>query len=233
MPTQELALPTLTTLLAANEPNPGFAEYRPGVGEFFFDPLFGTSGPFAVNRVVLLTWLVAGLICLFFGLGSRRAQMVPRGTQNVMESVIDFVRRQIAFEAIGEAGNKFLLYVGVKEQGLGHYFKNMCFPPGVPKPIYLFVAPLELVSTLVVRPLTLTVRLLANLVAGHLILSVFAYASSYILLYNPGVTKVFAVGSISLSIAFTGFEILVAFLQAYIFTLLTAVYLAGSLEPEH
>ncbi len=127
-------------------------------------------------------------------------------------------------------------YQGAKSQGLGHYVKGSLFPPGIPAPIYLLVTPIELISTFVLRPITLFIRLLANMIAGHLILGLFFSASTYLFLgFQDGRwwTAFFGLGSFLGAIVFTFFEALVAVLQAYIFTLLTAVYLAGSLEPEH
>jgi F-type H+-transporting ATPase subunit a len=95
----------------------------------------------------------------------------------------------------------------------------------------VLITPIEFVSTILVRPVTLSVRLLANMVAGHLILSVFFLGTAY-LLGRPE-TAVFGVPAFAMSVALVAFELLVALLQAYIFTILTAVYLAGALEPEH
>jgi F-type H+-transporting ATPase subunit a len=122
-------------------------------------------------------------------------------------------------------------WVGVQTQGLRHYLKGLVWPPGVPWFMLPLIAPIEFVSTIMVRPLTLSVRLLANMIAGHLILGVFFAGTAY-LLTQPK-TFLFGVGAGLMSIALVAFELLVAFLQAYIFTILSAVYLAGSLEPEH
>ena len=65
-------------------------------------------------------------------------------------------------------------FVGIKAQGFGGYLKNSLFPPGVPVALYLIVTPIELVSTFVVRPFSLAIRLWANMVAGHLLLVTFA-----------------------------------------------------------
>jgi F-type H+-transporting ATPase subunit a len=127
-------------------------------------------------------------------------------------------------------------YQGIKSQGLGPYLKGSLFPPGLPPFLYVLVTPIEFVSTFILRPFTLTVRLLANMLAGHLILALFFYATTYLLLgFEDGraYTAVFGLGALGAGVAFTFFEVLVAILQAYIFTLLTAVYLAGSLEPDH
>jgi F-type H+-transporting ATPase subunit a len=127
---------------------------------------------------------------------------------------------------------------GIRAQGGLHYLKSVLFPPGVPWPIYILVTPIEFVSVFLVRPLTLAVRLAANMIAGHLILTIFAIGSWYLFshLWTPGATHwvaVFGVFSLALQIFMTGFEVLVAFLQAYIFTMLTAVYISGAIHPEH
>ena len=121
--------------------------------------------------------------------------------------------------------------VGMREQGVGTYWRNTLFPPGIPWLMYVLIAPIEFVSTILVRPVTLSVRLLANMIAGHLILSVFFLGTVY-LVARP-LTVPFAVPAYLFSVALVGFELLVAGLQAYIFTILTAVYLAGAMEPEH
>jgi F-type H+-transporting ATPase subunit a len=121
--------------------------------------------------------------------------------------------------------------VGIVKQGGWHYLKGVLFPPGVPKPIYILVTPIEFVSVFVVRPLTLAVRLGANMIAGHLILTIFALGSWY--LFAKPITIPFGVASFTLEVFMTAFEVLVAFLQAYIFSMLTAVYISGAIHPEH
>ena len=120
-------------------------------------------------------------------------------------------------------------FVGVRAQGLGGYLKNSLFPPGVPVALYLIVTPIELVSTFVVRPFSLAIRLWANMVAGHLLLVTFAVLTHT--LWSNGFVG--AVAPFSMLIMMTGFEILVSVLQAFIFTILTAVYIGGSLHPAH
>ncbi len=120
-------------------------------------------------------------------------------------------------------------FVGIRSQGLGGYFKNSLFPPGVPKALYLIVTPIELVSTFVVRPFSLAIRLWANMVAGHLLLVTFAILTAA--LWDA--TYVGAVAPFAMLVLMTGFEILVSVLQAFIFTILTAVYIGGSLHPAH
>jgi F-type H+-transporting ATPase subunit a len=121
--------------------------------------------------------------------------------------------------------------VGVVKQGPIKYFTNIMFPPGVPKALYLLVTPIELVSTLLVRPLSHSVRLFANALAGHLILISFATITAA--LFAASITAIILPFSFFLLVALTGFELLVAFLQAYIFTILAGVYIGSSLHAEH
>ena len=123
-------------------------------------------------------------------------------------------------------------YVGVRRAGLFRYFKDMMFPPGVPWWVYFLLAPIELVSTVLVRPLTLALRLFANMFAGHLLLLVFILGGEHMLELG-GPTALLAPFAFLMGIGMTFFEVLVQFLQAYIFTLLTALYIAGALAEEH
>ncbi|HEY1281716.1 MAG TPA: F0F1 ATP synthase subunit A, partial [Acidimicrobiales bacterium] len=121
-------------------------------------------------------------------------------------------------------------FVGLKNHGL-RYFKNVMFPPGVPAPLLPLVALIEFVSTFFVRPFSLAVRLFANMLAGHLLLVTFAVLTAALWDTSPLFGIVWA--PFLVLIGLTGFEVLVAFLQAFIFTILTAVYIGGSLHPEH
>ena len=121
--------------------------------------------------------------------------------------------------------------VGLIKQGPLGYFKSMLFPPGVPKFLYILVTPIEFVSTLLVRPLSLSVRLFANMLAGHLLLVSFAVITAAV--FEPSGLIVIWPFSFFLLVALTGFEVLVAVLQAFIFTILAAVYIGGAMHPEH
>jgi F-type H+-transporting ATPase subunit a len=121
--------------------------------------------------------------------------------------------------------------VGVVKQGPLHYLKNSVIPPGVPKAILPLVMIIEVVSTFIVRPFSLAVRLFANMLAGHLILVTFAVLSAALWAAKP--TIVIMPFSFALLVAMTGFEILVSFLQAFIFSILTAVYIGSSMHPDH
>jgi F-type H+-transporting ATPase subunit a len=119
--------------------------------------------------------------------------------------------------------------VGIMSQGPIKYFKSATIPPGVPKAILPLVFLIELLGILVTRPLSLAVRLFANMLAGHLLLVTFAVLCQALFT----ATIVGAAAPFALLVFLTAFEILVAFLQAYIFTILAAVYIGGAMHPEH
>ncbi|MTA07735.1 MAG: F0F1 ATP synthase subunit A, partial [Actinobacteria bacterium] len=71
-------------------------------------------------------------------------------------------------------------YVGIRKQGAFKYFKEILFMPGVPKAAYILITPLEILTFFVVRPLTLSLRLFANMFAGHLLLLVFILGGEHL-----------------------------------------------------
>ncbi len=120
----------------------------------------------------------------------------------------------------------FLVYnlVGIKKQGLIKYLKNLV-PSGVPFYLIPFLFLLELISH-VFRPVSLAVRLFANMLAGHTVLAVFTFMAA---------TSIFWVKLLPFAgvVIMMAFEIFVAFIQAYIFSILTAIYISGAVHPEH
>jgi F-type H+-transporting ATPase subunit a len=131
----------------------------------------------------------------------------------------------------------WLIYmsIGIRKHGFVKYFKDMMFPPGIPFLVYFLLAPIEFFSTVIVRPITLMLRLTFNMFAGHLVLVLFISAADYLVLdYSQHVVG-YPVGILSLllSLVLTGFEAFVQLLQAYVFTLLTALYIGGALADEH
>ncbi|AXA97427.1 F0F1 ATP synthase subunit A [Microbacterium laevaniformans] len=124
------------------------------------------------------------------------------------------------------------IYAGIKKSPK-NFFKNALFPSGVPPFLYIIVTPLEFLSTFIIRPVTLTLRLLMNMIVGHLMLVLFFSATQFFLITLGGWWSALAAGSLAFGLAFTLFEILVAFLQAYVFTILTAVYIQLAVAEEH
>ena len=118
--------------------------------------------------------------------------------------------------------------VGLKHNGLG-YLKASLFPPGVPKALYPLVTPIEFLSNFILRPFSLTVRLFANMLAGHILLVTFGVLCiTLFAAFAPAAILPFV-----MLVLLTGFEAMVSFLQAFIFALLTAVYIDSSLNPHH
>lgn len=246
----------------------------PGPKDFDYPELWGTF----LTKPILIVIGSAIVVGLFYWLSIRRASVVPGKLQFVAEGIYGFIRNDMALEAIGAKGIKYVPYlatlfsfilvmnfsgilpfvqfpatsriaiplflaliscvifnyVGIKRAGFVHYFKEMMFPAGVPWPVYILLAPIEFVSTILIRPLTLTLRLTFNMFAGHLVLLLFILGGEYLLKDYGGVVGITA-GSVSLlgSLVLTFFEGFVQILQAYVFALLTALYIGGALVSEH
>lgn len=124
------------------------------------------------------------------------------------------------------------IYAGLKKHP-GKFLRNALFPPGVPWPLYFIVTPIEVISTFIVRPVTHTLRLMMNMVVGHLLLVLFFAATNFFFFSAGWPFTLFGAGTLAFGLAFSFFEILVAVLQAYVFTILTAVYLQLALADEH
>lgn len=123
------------------------------------------------------------------------------------------------------------MFLGFKHQGI-NFVKDAAFPAGVPKAMYVLLTPLELLQLFVTRPVTQSIRLFANMFAGHLLITTFTVGAWYLL--SPSVIG--ALGSATsfiVTVVLTGFEMFIQALQAFIFTLLTAVYIGGAMHGEH
>ncbi len=115
----------------------------------------------------------------------------------------------------------------------GHFWAHIFWPPGVPIPVKLILIPIELLGVLIIKPAALIIRLFANMVAGHIIILSFI---SLIFIFGA-MSKIAGWGFSPISILFTVFiyfiELLVAFIQAFIFTNLTAVFIGQAFEGGH
>lgn len=158
---------------------------------------------------------------------------------NNLFGIIPFIQfpsfSRVSF-AYGMAILVWLLYngLGVYKHGFLGYLKHVTVPAGVSGPILVLIIPLEFFSTVVVRPATLALRLFANMFAGHLLLILFTLGGEYLLLEADKVLyKPVGVIALILAVAISFLELLVQFLQAYVFTLLTAMYIQGALAEEH
>jgi len=122
--------------------------------------------------------------------------------------------------------------VGIAKHGFGGYMKHVLFPPGAPVWLYPLLVPIEFITQIIVRPITLSVRLWANFLAGHFLLAVFFLGTSA-MLESGGILYAIAPLSFAIGVALVGFEVFVSLLQAFIFTILTASYIGGAMAEEH
>ncbi|MBM7366586.1 F0F1 ATP synthase subunit A [Gordonia hydrophobica] len=123
-------------------------------------------------------------------------------------------------------------WVGIAKFGFFGFIRSSIVLPGVPLPVHFLLVPIEFVSTFILRPFTLTVRLMANMLSGHIMLALFFAATQYFIIDQSGIWTLAGVGSLFAAVGFTFFELLVIALQAYIFALLTAVYIEQSLHAD-
>jgi F-type H+-transporting ATPase subunit a len=138
--------------------------------------------------------------------------------------------------AYGLAGMVWLIYngIGIAKHGPFGYLKHVTLPAGVPKAMWPLIIPLEFLSNIIIRPMTLSLRLFANMFAGHLLVLVFVLGGEYLLLESESiVNNIAGVAAWIFSLAIFALEIFVQSLQAFIFALLTAQYIASALADEH
>jgi F-type H+-transporting ATPase subunit a len=123
--------------------------------------------------------------------------------------------------------------VGIRKHGFFGYVKRTCIIAEAPALLrYSLLMLIEFVSNVVIRPITLTVRLTANLLAGHFLLAIFFLGTIFFLKDGPK-TWILVGVSFPFAIVLVGFEIFVAVLQAFIFAILTGSYIGGALAEEH
>lgn len=256
----------------------------PSIMEFYPEAIFFAGTPFELNRIMLIRLLVMTALVILFWLWTSKFKkaykeniLVPSRFQLMGEISLNFVRKSIAHEQLGEKdGDRFLpllatiffvtlgmnitgiipglniagtsviglpmvmalaayftfIYAGVKKHRMKFFTANL-FPAGVPKAFYVLVTPIEFLSTFILRPVTLALRLTMNMIAGHLLLVLCFSATQFFFFNADGFFKLFGAGTFVFGFAFTVFEILVSFLQAYVFTLLTTVYIQLALADEH
>jgi F-type H+-transporting ATPase subunit a len=156
---------------------------------------------------LILTANFLGLIPFF--------DLIPGGgtaTGNIIASLA-----AITFLAIIVAGSLAHGFIG--------YWKNLA-PPGIPWPVLFILIPIELLG-MFVRPFALTMRLAANMTAGHI--AMLAILAPIFLMANAFI----GIGSVALNVGINFLEMIIALVQAYVFTLLSAVFIGAAINPEH
>ena len=123
--------------------------------------------------------------------------------------------------------------VGIAKHGFFGYLRLTCIIPSAPAILrYTLLLVIEFVSNIIVRPITLTIRLAANFVAGHFLLAL-AFLGTEFFFLNGGLSYLGLTVSLPISVALVAFEVFVAVLQAFIFAILTASYIGEALAEEH
>ena len=274
-----LSAAALIPILAlATTPATETPEFKgPSIMDFFPQAVLFEGTPFELNRIMLLRLVIVALIFILFWLGTRKMQLVPGRFQGTIEMGLEFVRKSIVEDLLGQKdGKRFLplittifflvlfmnltgivpginisansvigmplvlaiaAYIAFIWAGLRKhpwtFIRNALFPPGVPPFLYVIVTPIEFVSMFVLRPVTLTLRLLMNMIVGHLLLVLFFSATAFFMVELGGWWIAASAVTLAFGTAFTFFEILVSVLQAYVFALLTTVYIQLALADEH
>jgi F-type H+-transporting ATPase subunit a len=239
-----------------------------------FEPLAGID--FSITKHVVMMWLVSALLLvLFWRVGRRTAEPVPRGLRNVFEVFVVFLRDEVARRAIPGHADRFVGYLlttfffivtcnlvglvpglatatgnisvtaalalcsfvvvqygGIRQFGLLQHAKNLV-PHGLPAPLVPLMFVLEVLSNLI-RPFALCIRLFANMMAGHVVILAFI-SLIFILasLFSPLVGLAASPVAVLFALFVHFLELLVAFLQAFIFTMLTAQFIGMSVHPTH
>ena len=123
--------------------------------------------------------------------------------------------------------------IGIRKHGFIGYLRHTCIIPAAPGYLrYTLLMLIEFVSNILVRPVTLTVRLAANFIAGHFLLAIFFLGTIFFIEDGPK-TWVLAGVSFPFAVVLVGFEIFVAALQAFIFAILSASYIGQAMAEEH
>ena len=235
--------------------------------------LFGVNvGP---TRHMMWFGIAAALVLVFIRLALRSYRNgVPHGLGAVAETLVLYVRDEIAEKNIGHDGRKYvplllsffffilvaallgltpfsstatgnlsvtlglafvsfmaMQWAGISKYGVVHHFQNV-IPPGLPLWLLPIMIPVELLA-MFTRPFALMIRLFANMLAGHMVI-----ASLLLLIpLMASINLAFGIGMVPISLVLALFimmlEILVAFIQAYIFTLLTSIFIGMNAHPAH
>ena len=202
----------------------------------------------------------------------KREGEAPKGLQNLIETLVVFVRDDVAKPSIGHGYERFMpfllttfffiwianllglipflgglnvtgnmavtavlatiVFIITTIKGNAHYWGHMAWPPGVPLPIKFILVPIE-IAGIFIKPFVLMVRLTANITAGHIIILAFASLIFIFGAESEGLGYGVGVGSTLFMIFMNIIELLVAFLQAFVFTLLAAIYFGQATEEAH
>lgn len=206
-----VALASLLLWLGLRRPSlvPGRAQAAvEALAETVDETIVSSAGPEARKYFPLI------FTVFLFILIANVAGLLPYSFTVTSHIIVTFALAATAFVGI--------TLVGIANHGIG--FVKMFVPSGVPKVMLIILVPIEVISYFI-RPISLSVRLFANMMAGHVLLKVLA--GFVILLGIAGILPLLAI------VAMTALELLVAVLQAYVFTVLVCVYLNDAIQSHH
>ncbi|GIX16312.1 MAG: ATP synthase subunit a [Rhodothalassiaceae bacterium] len=158
----------------------------------------------------------------FFILGANLAGLLPYSFTVTSHIIVTFTLAAIVFVGV--------TIVGFVKHGIG--FLRLFVPSGAPLGLLFLIVPMEVLSYFV-RPVSLSVRLFANMLAGHVMLKVFGGFVATFLAFGGILGIAGAVLPLAFTFALTALEFLVAVLQAYVFAVLSCIYLNDALHPAH
>jgi len=219
-----------------------------------FEPFYiwGMQIDLSITNHVVMIWIAALLLLLLFGLSFRRRKLVPTGFAAILEMLVIFIRDEIVIANLGEKdGRKFTPLIGtffffiltcnsaamaivtlvsgqvfgIKNNGLIGHFKALV-PSGVP----VFLIPLMFIIELmglIAKHFALIIRLFANMIAGHIVF--FAFLGLIMIFKSVWISPL----SVGFAVFVDLLEILVAFIQAYVFTILSTLFIGMAIHPEH
>ncbi|SMX96426.1 MULTISPECIES: F0F1 ATP synthase subunit A [Brevibacterium] len=124
-------------------------------------------------------------------------------------------------------------WAGIAEKGLGGYLKDSLILPGVPWPMHILLIPIEFITKFVTQPFTLAIRLFANMMVGHLLLVLCFSATSFFLIDAANGFQFFSIITFAGGFFVFILEMLIVVLQAYIFALLSCVYINAAISDDH
>ena len=231
--------------------------YVPPTPEDMHLPPFFTIGDFAFGKQNVLILLSVVIIAVFFLTAARNSlgketlgvqhykPFVPILFASFFFVLVNNLFGSIPFvqlpsfshpgSAYALAGVAYLTWVGVgiKRKGLGGFFKDITMPSGLPVWIYPILIPIEFFSNLLIRPATHALRLFATMFGGHLALMVASSMVTYMVETLGGIGYLAAIAPGALGMFLYFLEFMIQCIQAYVFALLLAVYLQGSVSEGH
>ena len=216
--------------------------HLPSVGDFLPPEILFQGTPFAINRIILIRIVATIVLLVVLGVTAKRAKLIPGRWQGVVEYGLDFVRDKVVYDVMGEARGKRYVPM-ITTLFFTIFIFNLCgIIPGmnmaanatVVMPLVFAVWTLIQYWIAAIRSQGLTIRLFANMVSGHLMVATCLAFAQFWMVDAVNKLQGIPVGALWFAggFAMTCFEAFVAFLQAYVFAILSTVYINLSFPEE-